>query len=186
MAFEFKKLVIPEVILIKPSVFVDERGYFLETYKYTEFKKWGIDQNFVQTNHSKSKKGVLRGLHFQNDPNAQGKLVRSIVGEIFDVAVDIRKGSPTYGKWVAEILSAENKKMLYVPVGFAHGFCVLTEVAEMLYKCTAEYAPESESGIIWNDPAINIDWPVKNFIVIDKDKEMKTLQEIENNFRYNV
>jgi dTDP-4-dehydrorhamnose 3,5-epimerase len=184
MAFKFTKLSIPEVVLITPPVFGDKRGYFSETYKHSEFEKAGIRLNFVQTNHSRSKKSVLRGLHFQNEPNVQGKLVRSIVGEIFDVAVDIRKGSPTYGKWIGEILSAENKKILYVPVGFAHGFCVISDEAEMLYRCTAEYAPESESGIIWNDPTINIDWPVKNPIIADKDKKMKTLEETENDFIY--
>ena len=184
MGFKFTKLSIPEVILVESFVYEDERGYFSETYKYSEFKNAGIDLEFVQTNHSKSKKGVLRGLHFQNQPNAQAKLVRSIVGKIFDVAVDIRKGSPTYGQWVGEILSAENKKMLYVPVGFAHGFCVISDEVEILYKCTAEYAHESESGIVWNDPTINIDWPIKNPIVADKDKTMKTLQETENNFLY--
>jgi len=184
MAFKFTKLSIPEVVLIEPQVFGDERGYFCETYKYSEFEKAGIHLEFVQTNHSKSKKGVLRGLHFQNDPNAQGKLVRSIAGDIYDVAVDIRKGSPTYGQWIGEILSAENKKMLYVPVGFAHGFCVLSEEAEMLYKCTAEYTPESESGIIWNDPTINIDWPVKEPMIADKDQQLKILAETENNFIY--
>jgi dTDP-4-dehydrorhamnose 3,5-epimerase len=184
MAFKFTELSIPEVILIEPQVFGDERGYFSETYKRSEFEKAGIHLEFVQTNHSRSKKGVLRGLHFQNEPNAQEKLVRSIVGEIFDVAVDIRKGSPTYGKWVGEILSAENKKMLYVPIGFAHGFYVISDEAEMLYKCTAEYAPESESGIIWSDSTISIDWPVKNPIIADKDKTMKTLEETENHFTY--
>ena len=184
MPFKFKKLSIPEVVLIEPHVFKDARGYFLETYKYSEFENAGIHLEFVQTNHSKSKKGVLRGLHFQNEPNAQGKLVRSIVGEIFDVAVDIRKGSPTYGKWIGEILSAENKKILYVPVGFAHGFCVLSDGAEMLYKCTAEYATKSEQGIIWNDPELSINWPIKNPIVADKDKTMKTLEETDNHFIY--
>ena len=185
MAFKFTKLPIPEVVLIEPPVFGDERGYFSETYKYSEFQKAGIYLPFVQTNHSKSRKGVLRGLHFQQEPNAQGKLVRSIAGEIFDVAVDIRKGSPTYGKWVGVLLSAENKKMLYIPVGFAHGFCVISEVAEMSYRCTAEYAPESESGIIWNDPNINIDWPVENPIIADKDKRMSTLENTVNNLKYN-
>jgi len=161
MPFTFTRLAIPDVVLIEPRVFPDERGFFMESYKYSEFAAFGIKEHFVQDNHSRSKKGVLRGLHYQRPPKAQGKLVRVVVGEIFDVGVDIRlaraiekdgsiaraKGSPTYGKWVGERLSAENKRMLYIPPGFAHGFCVLSEEAEVLYKTTEEYAPEYDAGI---------------------------------------
>ncbi|MCQ6254061.1 dTDP-4-dehydrorhamnose 3,5-epimerase [Methanocaldococcus sp.] len=184
MPFKFRRLEIPEVILIEPIVFEDERGFFMETYKYSEFSKFGIKEIFVQDNHSKSKKGVLRGLHYQKNPNAQGKLVRCIRGEIFDVAVDIRKGSPTFGKWVGVILSEENKKMLYIPKGFAHGFCVLSEEAEVIYKCTAEYSPEDDRGIIWNDKDIGIDWPIKNPILSEKDKKHPPLREADINFVY--
>ncbi|MCD6155401.1 MAG: dTDP-4-dehydrorhamnose 3,5-epimerase, partial [Candidatus Verstraetearchaeota archaeon] len=177
MPFQFKRLEIPEVILIEPKVFQDERGFFMETYKYSDFAAFGIAERFVQDNHSRSVKGVLRGLHYQNPPHAQGKLIRVVVGEIFDVAVDIRKGSPTYGKWVGVKLSAENRRMLYIPPGFAHGFCVLSDVAEVVYKVTAEYAPECEAGIIWNDPGIGIEWPIKHPIISSKDAQWPTLRE---------
>ena len=157
MPFNFTRLAIPDVILIEPRTFPDERGFFMESYKYSEFSAFGIKERFVQDNHSRSVKGVLRGLHYQKHPKAQGKLVRVVVGEIFDVAVDIRHGSPTYGQWVGEKLSAENKRMLYIPPGFAHGFCVLSEGAEVLYKTTEEYSPEHDAGIIWNDPKLSID-----------------------------
>jgi dTDP-4-dehydrorhamnose 3,5-epimerase len=184
MAFLFERLEIPEVILIKPQVFADERGFFMETYKHSDFAAFGIRERFVQDNHSRSVKGVLRGLHYQNPPKAQGKLVRVVIGEIFDVAVDIRKGSPTYGKWVGVELSAENKRMLYIPPGFAHGFCVLSEVAEVLYKTTEEYAPECEAGIIWNDPEIGIKWPVEQPIISPKDAKWPGLKDIANAFIY--
>lgn len=184
MPFTFKKLSIPEVVLIEPRVFKDERGFFMENYKYSEFADFGIKDKFVQDNHSKSKKGVLRGLHFQMLPKAQAKLVRCISGEIFDAAVDIRKGSPTFGKWVGEILSEENKKMLYIPIGFAHGFCVLSEKAEITYKSSDEYSPENERAIAWNDPTININWQIENPIVSEKDSQNCLLEEIENNFVY--
>ncbi|RLB10630.1 MAG: dTDP-4-dehydrorhamnose 3,5-epimerase [Deltaproteobacteria bacterium] len=184
MPFSFKKLRIPELILIEPKVFTDKRGFFLESYKYSDFKKMGIEAHFLQDNHSYSKKGVIRGLHYQNPPKAQGKLVRVIAGEVFDVAVDIRKGSPTYGKWEAVILSADNKRMLYIPAGFAHGFCVLSESAEVLYKSTDEYAPEYEAGIVWNDPDINIDWPIKDPILSEKDLSLPVLKNADNRFVY--
>ena len=184
MPFQFKRLEIPEVILIEPKVFQDERGFFMETYKYSDFAAFGIAERFVQDNHSRSVKGVLRGLHYQNPPHAQGKLIRVVVGEIFDVAVDIRKGSPTYGKWVGVKLSAENRRMLYIPPGFAHGFCVLSDVAEVVYKVTAEYAPECEAGIIWNDPGIGIEWPIKHPIISSKDAQWPTLREAVNGFNY--
>ena len=177
MPFKFQRLEIPDVILVEPEVFDDERGFFMETYKYSEFCAFGIKEHFLQDNHSRSVKRVLRGLHYQNPPKAQGKLVRVVVGEIFDVGVDIRRGSPTYGKWVGEILSAENKRMLYIPPGFAHGFCVLSDVAEVLYKTTAEYAPECEAGIIWNDPEIGIRWPIEHPILSAKDAALPPLRE---------
>lgn len=184
MPFTFKKLEIPEIVLVEPRVFKDERGFFLENYKYSEFSDFGIKDKFVQDNHSKSVKGVLRGLHFQKFPKAQAKLVRCISGEIFDVAVDIRKGSPTFGKWVGETLSEENKKMLYIPIGFAHAFCVLSNEAEINYKSSDEYSPENEGAIAWNDPTINIEWPIKNPIVSEKDSKNDLLDEVENNFVY--
>ena len=184
MPFTFKKLEIPEVVLVEPRVFADNRGFFLENYKYSEFADFGIKDNFVQDNHSKSVKGVLRGLHYQKLPKAQAKLVRCISGEIFDVAVDIRKGSPTFGKWVGEIISEENKKELYIPIGFAHAFCVLSDEAEINYKSSDEYSPESEGEICWNDPTINISWPIKNPIVSEKDGRNKPLNEADNNFIY--
>ncbi len=183
MNFEFIRLEIPEVILIKPRVFEDDRGFFMETYKTSTFKEFGIDYPFVQDNHSKSKKRVLRGLHYQLEPKAQGKLIRCIKGKIWDVAVDIRKGSPTYAKWVAIELSEENKHMLWIPPGFAHGFVAL-EDSEIIYKCTEEYAPELDRGIIWNDPEIGIKWPLSQPVLSKKDAILPELKEAENNFVY--
>lgn len=184
MPFSFKKLDIPDVVLIEPKSFTDERGYFAEIYKSSDFKQFGIDKQFVQVNHSCSKRDTLRGLHYQLIPMAQVKYVRAIVGEIFDVAVDIRIGSPWYGKWVGESLSAKNKKMMYIPEGFAHGFSVLSDTAEMVYYCTEEYAPEYDRGVIWNDPGIQVHWPVKNPILSEKDGQLPLLSEAENNFMY--
>jgi len=150
---------IPDVLLIEPKVFGDARGFFFESYNRSACKQaTGLDIDFVQDNHSKSSKGVLRGLHYQLLPKAQGKLVRVVQGEVFDVAVDIRKNSPTFGKWVGEILSSENKRQLWIPPGFAHGFVTLSDTAEFLYKATDYYAPEYERCIRWNDPALGIDW----------------------------
>ena len=182
MPFNFKRLEIPEVILVEPRVFEDERGFFMETYKMLDFVASGIKGNFVQENHSRSTKGVLRGLHYQNPPFGQGKLVRVVRGEIFDVAVDIRKGSPTYGKWLSVILSEENKNMLYVPEGFAHGFCVLSGIAEVIYKTTDVYSAPSEAGIIWNDEDLNIEWPVKKPDLSERDKKWPTLKEADIKF----
>jgi len=184
MPFNFKNLEIPEVILVEPKAFADDRGFFMETYKMPDFVAAGIKGNFVQDNHSRSSKGVLRGLHYQNPPFAQGKLVRAVSGEIFDVAVDIRKGSPTWGKWVGVILSEKNKNMLYVPEGFAHGFCVLSETTDVTYKTTNVYSPQSEAGIIWNDKELNIEWPVEKPIISEKDAKWPNLREAENNFHY--
>jgi dTDP-4-dehydrorhamnose 3,5-epimerase len=154
-------LEIPEVFLIEPKVFGDERGYFFESFNQTAFNQAiGYEVQFVQDNHSKSQKGVLRGLHYQIAPKAQGKLVRVVQGEVFDIAVDIRKDSPTFGQWVGEILSAENKQQLWIPGGFAHGFITLSETAEFLYKTTNYYSPEYERCIAWNDPEIGINWPI--------------------------
>lgn len=151
---------IPDVLLIEPKVFGDERGFFYESFNQRDFQKiTGLDLQFVQDNHSKSAKGVLRGLHYQVQ-QPQGKLVRVVAGEVFDVAVDIRPGSPTYGRWVGEILSADNKRELWVPPGLAHGFLVLSESAEFLYKTTDYYAPVHERAIAWNDPTLAIDWPL--------------------------
>jgi dTDP-4-dehydrorhamnose 3,5-epimerase len=154
------RLSIPDVILFTPKVFGDERGFFFESFNERVFQELtGLSVNFVQDNHSKSQKGVLRGLHYQLPPKAQGKLVRVVQGEVFDVAVDIRKNSPTFGKWVGEILSAENKQQMWIPEGFAHGFLTLSETAEFLYKTTNYYAPEYERCIIWNDADLKIAWP---------------------------
>jgi dTDP-4-dehydrorhamnose 3,5-epimerase len=150
---------IPDVVLFTPRVFGDERGFFFESYNQQVFQEaTGIKPEFVQDNHSRSQKGVLRGLHYQLPPHAQGKLVRIVAGEVFDVAVDIRKGSPFFGKWAGAVLSAENKHQLWIPPGFAHGFVTLSDTVECLYKTTAFYAPESERCIIWNDPDIGVDW----------------------------
>ncbi len=179
MPFEFKRMEIPEVILVKPKVFSDERGFFMETYKRSDFEKAGIKGEFVQDNHSKSRYGVLRGLHFQREPYAQAKIVRCIRGVIYDVAVDIRPNSPTFGKYVAAILSEHNRWMLYIPRGFAHGFVVLSDVAEVVYKVDNPYAPQSEGGIIWNDPDIGIEWPIENPILSEKDKKWPKLSEVK-------
>jgi dTDP-4-dehydrorhamnose 3,5-epimerase len=184
MPFEFRKLDIPDVLLITPKVFEDKRGFFVESYKFSEFDLNGIKERFVQDNHSKSTKGVLRGLHYQKNPKSQGKLLRCISGEIFDVAVDIRKNSPSFGKWVGEMLSAENKKMLYIPAGFAHGFLVLSETAELLYKATDEYSPENDRGIIWNDPEICVKWNIDNPIISEKDQILPLLKDADINFIY--
>lgn len=156
--FKFTETKIKDVFVIEPKVFGDNRGYFMETYKESDFKAAGLDYNFVQDNQSSSRKGVLRGLHFQKT-YPQAKLVRVLSGEVFDVAVDLRKDSETYGQWVGVVLSGENKKMLMIPRGFAHGFLVLSDYAEFAYKCDELYHPEDEGGIAWNDPEIGIEWP---------------------------
>ncbi len=156
--FSFIKTELPGVLIIEPTVFGDERGYFMETFQKEEFAAAGIDRDFVQDNQSKSSRGVLRGLHFQTE-HTQGKLVRVVSGEVFDVAVDCRPNSETFGKWTGVILSAENKRQFYVPEGFAHGFLVLSDEAEFTYKCTDYYTPSAEGGIPYNDPTINVQWP---------------------------
>lgn len=180
----FDKLEIPEVILIKPKLFRDDRGYFAEIYKASEFKRHGIHVDFVQDNHSFSKAGVIRGLHFQRNPSAQGKLVRVIQGKVLDVAVDIRQGSPTFGKWVSAILSDKNHEMLWIPVGFAHGVCAL-EDAHLLYKVSgSEYNANDNCSILWNDPEIHVRWPIKNPELSENDRTAKSLNDIDNNFFY--
>jgi len=178
MTFEFKKLEIQGVILIKPKVFEDERGFFMETYKKGEFEKVGIAGEFIQDNHSKSEYGVLRGLHFQREPYAQAKIVRCVHGAIYDVAVDLRKDSPTFGKYVSVNLSEDNKYQLYIPGGCAHGFLVLSDAAEVIYKVDNVYAPEYEEGLIWNDPEVNIPWPNDNPSLSPKDQKLPTLREL--------
>lgn len=179
--FLFKKSYIEGLYEIEPKVFSDQRGFFLETYNYKDFSKAGLDMKFVQDNQSSSIRGVLRGLHFQTK-NPQGKLVRAIKGEVFDVAVDIRKGSKTFGQWQGVLLSAEKNNMFYIPEGFAHGFLVLSDEAEFVYKCTDYYYPEYESGIIWNDKTISIDWPIAkdmSIILSDKDKQLSKFIDLK-------
>ena len=170
MPFTFRRLDIPEVVLIEPQLFGDARGFVMETYKESEFAPF-VGGAFVQENQSTSRRGTLRGLHFQVGRHAQGKLVRVVVGEIFDVAVDIRQDSPTRGKWVSNILSAENRRMVYIPPWCAHGFCVLSETAEVVYKMTTEYAPAHEAGVMWNDPALAISWPISSPFVSERDEK---------------
>jgi len=185
MGFSFKRLKIPDLVLIEPAVFSDQRGFFMETYKYPDFAKFGIDCSFHQDCFSLSeKKGVIRGLHYQKIPMEQGKLVWVSSGEVFDVVVDIRKGSPYYGKWLSIILSEENKRILYIPEGFAHGFCTLLDMSSVVYKCTNIYSEQDYRGIIWKDPAIGIDWPIKNPVISDKDARLPALDKADNNFVY--
>lgn len=177
MAFKISQTKIPEVLVVKPEVFGDSRGFFLETYHYKKYSENGLKKTFVQDNHSRSSRGILRGLHYQlNTP--QAKLVYAATGEILDVAVDIRKGSPAFGKWVGIILSEENRFQLYVPEGFAHGFCVLSETADVIYKCSELYSPEDDRGINWSDENININWPTKDPLLSNKDKNLPMLKDI--------
>ena len=182
MPFRFTPTDISGVIVIDPPVFPDDRGFFMESYKRSEFAAGGINETFVQCNQSKSARGILRGLHYQKKPKAQAKLVRALSGEIYDVAVDLRKGSPTYGKWTALTLSAENRKMLFVPVGFGHGFCVTSADAEMLYMTTEEYAPDLEAGVLWDDPDLAIEWPVANPVLSARDRAWPRLRDADNTF----
>jgi dTDP-4-dehydrorhamnose 3,5-epimerase len=177
-----------EVAVIVPEIFQDQRGFFMETFRADQFRKLGLPTEFVQDNHSGSVKGVLRGLHFQWDP-PMGKLMRVTRGAAFLVAVDIRKGSPTLGKWVGVEASAENRRQVWAPAGFARGFCVLSDYAEIQYKCTGTYNNKGESGIRWDDPAIGIEWPVQDAILSDKDRKAQTLAEwlaspLSDNFKY--
>ena len=177
MALNFNRTAIKEVVLITPKIFGDDRGFFTEVYKYSEFSDFGIKDRFVQINHSRSSKGVLRGLHYQKNPKAHSKLVKCVQGEILDVAVDIRKGSPTLGNWFGMEVSAENKLQVWAPAGFARGFCVLSDFAEIQYKCTGVYNNKAESGILWNDPEIGIVWPINNPILSEKDEKARPLAE---------
>ena len=179
MPFEFERLRIEGVILVKPKVFGDNRGFFMESYKKSEFIAGGINTEFRQDNHSKSSKGVLRGLHYQAPPFEQAKLVRCTRGKIYDVAVDIRKNSKTFGEYIRVELCEENKHMLYIPEGFAHGFVVLSDEAELLYKTSNEYAPSADRGIRWNDEDLNIDWGIDfEPVLSEKDKKQPLLKEI--------
>jgi dTDP-4-dehydrorhamnose 3,5-epimerase len=175
MPFSFKSLAIPEVILIEPSVSADSRGFFMETYKHSQFAAAGIHENFVQENHSGSTRSVLRGLHYQRPPHGQSKLVRVVSGDVFDVAVDVRPDSPTRGRWVGLRLSAADRKLLYIPHWCAHGFCVLSDRAEVVYLASTEYSPDAEAGLMWNDPALGIDWPIENPLVSERDKNWPAL-----------
>lgn len=170
---------LPKVCIIEPKVFSDSRGFFFETYHKDKFKELGINDNFVQDNHSKSMKGTLRGIHYQLT-FPQAKLCRVIHGEVLDVAVDIRKGSPTFGKWISAVLSDQNNHQIYIPRGFAHGFLVLSETAEFLYKCDEFYHPEDDFGIIWNDPTLNINWGISNPILSIKDQKYPQLTAISS------
>lgn len=173
----FTPLAIEGLVLVEPKVFADERGFFIESFKESEFTANGIAVRFVQDNHSLSKKNVVRGLHYQRAPKAQGKLVRVITGKVWDVAVDLRRDSPAFGKWMGLDLSEENKKMLYIPPGFAHGFLALSDNVHLLYKCTEEYDPALDTGIRWNDPDLAIDWPVKKPVLSPKDERLPFLKE---------
>jgi dTDP-4-dehydrorhamnose 3,5-epimerase len=184
MPFTFESLEIPEIVLIKPRIFGDGRGFFLETYKRSDFAEHGIVGTFVQTNHSRSARGVLRGLHYQKQPMAQGKLIGVAQGAIFDVAVDIRAGSPTYGQWAARTLSGENHHLLYIPPGFAHGFCVLSDYADVIYQVTVEYSAEHDRGISWNDPSIGIEWPIQEPALSAKDAQQPRLRDADSNAIY--
>ena len=179
MPFEFERQKISDVILIKPKVFGDSRGFFMESYKKSDFYANGIEVEFNQDNHSKSSKGVLRGLHYQAAPYGQAKIVRCGRGRIYDVAVDIRPDSPTFGEYVKVELSEDNKQMLYIPVGFAHGFVALSDEVELLYKASGEYNPQADRGVLWNDPDINIDWEIDfEPLLSDKDRVQPKLSEI--------
>ncbi len=182
MPFEFVPLDIPAVILVKPKVFGDDRGFFMETYKRSDFVAQGIPDTFVQDNYSHSSTGILRGLHYQLDPAAQGKLVGAIRGEIFDVAVDIRRGSPSFGQWVGAYLSDQNHHRLWVPAGFAHGFCVTRGPADVVYKVTSEYSAPHDRGILWSDPSIGIQWPLSDPQLSSKDQQHPTLDQAEISF----
>lgn len=185
MSFSFKGLSIPDVILINYKVFKDSRGHFSELYKSSPFNGVGITENFVQDNESVSSKNVLRGLHYQLEPESQAKIINCIEGKIYDVAVDIRRDSPYFKRWIKRELSGSNAEALYIPPGFAHGFLVLSDSARVIYKVSREYSPEHERGIIWNDPEIGVEWPLEDPpILSQKDASLPPLNEAENNFNY--
>ena len=174
---QIEKTTLPGVVILTPRVFRDDRGFFMETFNQSEFSSLGLPVEFVQDNHSRSSKGVVRGLHYQY-PQWQGKLVRVINGEIFDVAADIRRDSPTFGHWFGTYLNAENQQQLYVPPGYAHGFCVVSEFADVIYKCTTTYKVQDDAGIRWNDPDLGVDWPVSDPVVSEKDKSAPLLADL--------
>ena len=182
---KFTATAIRDVLLIESKVFEDPRGFFMETYRRDAFAAQGINADFVQMNHSQSVRNTLRGLHYQVG-HPQGKLVRVLRGEVFDVVVDIRFGSPTFGHWISEVLSARNKKQLFVPIGFAHGFCVLSDEAEFLYYCTDYYHPQGEKGIIWNDPDLDIPWPTPEPLLSEKDRRNQRFRDISRDFTYRL
>lgn len=184
MSANFIKTDFPGLVVIQPKIFRDERGYFLEVFSEIEFSKAEIREHFVQDNQSHSIKGVLRGLHYQTDPMAQGKLIRCIKGEIYDVAVDLRIGSPTYLKHFCITLSEINQTQVYIPSGFAHGFCTLSDTATIVYKVTKPYSPKHEKGIIWNDPKLNIEWPISSPILSEKDSRLPLIDQTEHRFEY--
>jgi dTDP-4-dehydrorhamnose 3,5-epimerase len=184
MPFRVSATRFAEVLIVEPGVFPDERGFFMEAYKRSELAAHGITDTFIQINQSRSSRDTLRGLHYQKEPKSQGKLVRTLDGEVFDVVVDIRKGSPRYGQWLGVALSSTNNRMLYVPRGFAHGFCVLSEQADILYMVTEEYAPDCEAGIIWNDAELGIDWPVAEPKLSLRDRSWPSLRDADSNFEY--
>ncbi len=179
MPFEFEETKIPDVKVIKPQVFGDERGFFMETYVREDFEEAGIEGEFIQDNHSRSEYGVLRGLHFQKGKYSQAKIVQAVKGVVYDVAVDLREESSTFGEYVGIILSEYNKKQLYVPRGFAHGFCVLSDSADIVYKVDNDYAPDQEAGVMWNDPTIGVDWPIEDPKLSEKDTDWPTLDELK-------
>jgi dTDP-4-dehydrorhamnose 3,5-epimerase len=183
MSFQFERLAIPDVILVRPTRRSDHRGYFEETYRRSAFAEAGIEADFVQDNFARSSRNVLRGLHYQLPPAAQAKLVSVAAGRIFDVAVDLRATSPTFARWVGSELDAKSRTLLWIPEGFAHGYVVLSETADVMYKVTAEYDASLDRGIRWDDPAIAIDWPVADPIVSDKDRAQPTLEAAEKAFR---
>jgi dTDP-4-dehydrorhamnose 3,5-epimerase len=182
MTFTFERVAIPDVVLVRPTRHADQRGFFQESYRESEFVEAGIRARFVQDNLARSTRGVLRGLHYQLPPVAQGKLVSVITGKIFDVAVDLRAGSPTFGRWVGVTLTSDVGEMLWIPPGFAHGYVVLTDTADVGYKVTAEYRPQLDRGVLWNDPAIGVQWPVEAPLVSAKDQAQPTLDRCENPF----
>lgn len=175
---KFIKTSLPGVLVIEPDVFVDSRGFFMETFHHKKYAEAGINHPFVQDNYSRSRQGTIRGLHYQLH-NPQAKLVYVVAGEIFDVVVDIRQGSPTFGQWTGVYLSAENRRQIYVPEGFAHGFCAISDTADVIYKCSDFYAPHDDYGILWSDPEIGIDWPITSPLLSVKDSRHPKLSEVE-------
>ena len=184
MSFRFQELDLPGLVLVEETRHGDGRGFFAETYRRSAFEAAGIDRPFVQDNHARSSGGVLRGLHYQLPPKAQGKLVRVVRGEIFDVAVDLRRGSPTRGRWAGVRLTGEGGRMLWVPPGFAHGYAVLSDEADVVYKVTAEYAPELDRGVRWDDPAVGVEWPLPDPSLSEKDLRLPLLADAEAPFTF--